>query len=166
MCFSEFFKEYLFLKQNEIDFWPLWNETETSLRDLIKEKLLEKYGEVWEEEYIKKYPKKENSLNELKKTMFKNKKNFPEKASSHLVDYTYPKDMYDIFISVDWSTVYCKVFNGNKKEWSKKFQVLAKTRNPIAHNNDYFLNDNDKNEAIGYCEEIKRTLGKVKMERI
>jgi len=98
-CFSEFFKDYLSLKQNEIDFWPLWNETESSLRNLIKVQLIKSYGENWEEEFIKKYPKKENSFNDLKKTMFKNTRNFPEKASTHLVDYTYPKDMYDIFIS-------------------------------------------------------------------
>ena len=92
--------------------------------------------------------------------MFKNTKNFPEKASTHLVDYTYPKDMYDIFISTDWSTVYCHVFNGQKKDWVKKFEVLAKTRNPIAHNNGYFLNDSDKNLAISYCEEIIELLKK------
>ncbi len=157
-CFSEFFKEYLALKQNEIDFWPLWSETETSLRTIIKKELNKKYGEKWEEKFIKKNPKKETSLNELKITMEKNKRNFPEKASSHLVDYTYPKDMYDIFISTDWSTVYCHIFNGQKKDWVKKFEILAKIRNPIAHNNACFLSDVDKNLAISYCEEIKRLL--------
>jgi len=160
-CFSEFFKEYLSLKQNEIDFWPLWSETESSLRNLIKEELLKKYGEEWEEKFIEKYPKKENSLNELKRTMIKNKKNFPEKASIHLVDYTYPKDMYDIFISSDWSTVYCHIFSGQKKDWIKKFDVLAKVRNPIAHNNEYFLNEQDKNLAINYCNEIIKLLKNV-----
>jgi len=158
--FSEFFCAYLSLKQNEIDFWPLWNETENSLRDLIKKQLNKTYGEVWEEKFIKKHPKKETSLNELKKTMLKNQKSFSEKASSHLVDYTYPKDMYDIFISSDWSTVYCKIFDGQKKDWVKKFEVLAKTRNPIAHNNEYFLNDSDRNLAISYCEEIIKLLKK------
>jgi len=159
-CFSEFFKEYLFLKQNEVDFWPLWTETEISLRNLIKDNLRNSYGELWEKEFIEKHPNKENSLKELEKTMLKNKKNFSENASSHLVDYTYPKDMYDIFISSDWSTVYCHVFEGQKKDWIKKFKILAKVRNPIAHNNEYFLNNNDKNIAIGYCEEIIRLLKK------
>jgi len=159
-CFSEFFKEYLSLKQNEVDFWPLWNETEISLRNLIKENLFKSYGVSWKEKFIKKYPKKENSFKELEKTMLKNKRNFSENASSHLVDYTYPKDMYDIFISSDWSTVYCHVFDGQKKDWIKKFDILAKVRNPIAHNNEYFLNNNDKNIAIGYCEEIIRLLKK------
>jgi len=153
-CFSEFFKEYLSLKQNEINFWPLWSETETLLRDLIKKELNKKYGQEWENEFVKKYPKKENSINELQKTMLKNKKNFPERASSHLVDYTYPKDMYDIFISMDWSTVYCNIFNGKKQDWAKKFEILAKIRNPIAHNNEYFLSDTDKNLAIAICEDI------------
>jgi hypothetical protein len=157
-CFLNFFKEYLSLKQNEIDFWPLWSETEISLRTIIKQELFKKYGEEWEEEFIKKYPKKENSIIELRRTMEKNKRNFPDKASSHLVDYTYPKDMYDIFISTDWSTVYCHIFNGQKKDWIKKFKILAKIRNPIAHNNEYFLNDVDKNLAISYCKEINNIL--------
>ena len=44
--------------------------------------------------------------------------------------------------------VYCHIFNEQKKDWVKKFEVLAKIRNPIAHNNEYFLNDSDKNLAI------------------
>jgi len=159
-CFSEFFKEYLSLKQNELDFWPLWSATESALRNLIKKELSKKYGDDWEEKFISKYPKKENSLNELRKTMLKSKKNFPENASSHLVDYTYPKDMYDIFISTDWSTVYCHIFNGDKKIWIQKFNTLAKIRNPVAHNNEYFLNDVDKNLAISYCDEIIKLLTK------
>ncbi len=158
-CFSIFFKEYLSLKQNEIDFWPLWTETETILRNIIKEKLIENYGEIWEEKFIKKYSKKENSLKELKVTMEKNKKSFAERASTHLVDYTYPQNMYEIFISTEWSNVYYKIFDGEKREWNKIFELLAKIRNPIAHNNEYFLDSSDKNLAITYCNKIKKILG-------
>ena len=153
-CFSEFFKEYLFLKQNEIDFWPLWTETESSLRNLIKIKLNENYGENWEEKFIEKYPKKENSLEKLKETMIKNQRNFPEKASTHLVDYTNPRELYEIFISSDWNS-YKDILKGKqRKEWGKILIFLADIRNPFAHVNESFLSDTDKNLAISYCEEI------------
>ena len=157
--FSEFFQEYLSLKQNEIDFWPLWSETESLLRKLIKKVLYDVYGEDWEEKFIKKHGKEER-LKSLSSMKERNLKNFPQSASTHLVDYTYPLDMYNIFISSDWSTIYCNIFEGKKQKWGNIFNFLAKIRNPIAHNNDYFLSDSDKNLAISYCEEIISILNK------
>lgn len=152
-CFSEFFKEYLFLKQNEIDFWPLWTETESSLRNLIKVKLSENYGENWEDKFVEKCGKRDY-IEELKKMMLKNQKKFPEKASNHLVDYTNPRELYEIFISSNWDS-YKDIMKGkSKKEWRKILLFLADIRNPVAHVNESFLSDTDKNLAISYCEEI------------
>ena len=89
----------------------------------------------------------------------KNKKNFKNKASSHLVDYTYPWDIYAIFIYNDWN-YFQKYFKESLKEWEKIFSHLAKIRNPIAHNNGYFIDNNDKNLAIAYCEKIVTIINK------
>jgi len=152
-CFSQFFYEYIQLKQNEIDFWPLWSETETKIREVIKIYIDDKFGKNWEVKFIEKFPKKKDALERLKKTRDKNKRTFKEKASDHLVDYTYPADMFEIFISSDWG-YYQNIFQGQKKDWKQIFDHLAKIRNPIAHNNSYFLNSSDKNLAISYCEKI------------
>ncbi|TQV63660.1 MAG: ATP-binding protein [Sulfurovum sp.] len=157
-CFSKFFKEYLSLKQHEINVWSLWSETESKVRKLIKKKLSEKYGNDWKNEFLKKHPKKEGSLKKLEETMEKNQKNFPELASSHLVDYTYPKDMFEVFILVNWNDIYLHIFKGERKDWNDIFNHLAKIRNPLAHNNEYFIDDDDKNLAITYCKKILKNI--------
>ena len=154
----EFFKEYLSLKQNEIDFWPLWNEVENLLRDMIIKVLLSKYGEEWERGFLLDYPKREKQIDELKVVFDKNKKKFEERAKTHLVYYTNPRELYDIFISSDWSSFQNILKDKSKKEWEKILIFLADVRNPIAHNNEYHLSNHDKNIAISYCEIIKNTL--------
>ena len=157
--FSQFFFEYLELKADAFDYWPLWSETEKKLREFIKIYLKENYGEKWEEKFIYKLPKIEYKIKRLNKIKEKNKKNFKNKASSHLVDYTYPWDIYAIFIYNDWN-YFQKYFKESLKEWEKIFSHLAKIRNPIAHNNGYFIDNNDKNLAIAYCEKIVTIINK------
>lgn len=36
-CFSDYFTELLNLKSSEVDYWPLWSQTEKLVRELIKE---------------------------------------------------------------------------------------------------------------------------------
>ncbi|NJO89623.1 MAG: hypothetical protein HC831_12255 [Chloroflexia bacterium] len=83
----------------------------------------------------------------------RNKKSFGDKASDHLVDYTYPMDMFDRFIALDWNW-YSLIFDKQKNDWKPIFEHLGKIRNPLAHNNPNFLSDSDKNIAEGYCKII------------
>ena len=151
--FSEFFYEYLQLKSDSLDYWPLWSQTEKKLRDLVKDYLEKNYSQNWEDEIKRKYPKIARKIDRLNEMREKNIKNFKEKASKHLVDYTYPWDIYSIFIANDWN-YFQKVFRESLREWEKIFSHLAKVRNPIAHSNTLFVSENDKNLAIAYCEKI------------
>lgn len=156
VCFSDYFTELLILKFNDIDYWPLWNQTEKAVREVIKDYILDTFGENWELGYLKKHEKSEGKLKGIQKldyvrTDTKNK--FGNLASSHLVDYTFPRDMYDLFISSDW-TWFEKVFRESKSEWGKRFNTLAEIRNPIAHNNSEFISTDDLKNAKKYCEII------------
>lgn len=164
-CFSHFFEEYLSIKSSEIDIWPLWAETETELRSIIKHFLSERYGNEWVDKFLKGNPKKANTLEELKMVMCKNVKSFEDKASSHLVDYTYPSHMMDCFIHSDWKwfgAIFGKQFN----DWKPKFDLLSEIRNPLAHNNRGFLSQSKINSAIGYCQEILGLIQKWKKNNI
>ena len=140
----------------ETDFWGLWKDTEIAIRDIIKDYLSETFNTNWEEEYLLKYPseKRTDAINKLSKERAKYQKNFGSLASSHIVDYTYPKDMYDLFVANDWIW-FSKIFSVNEKGfWVKVFAELAFLRNPVAHNNSQFVPINRINEAKSYCELI------------
>ncbi|MDR2286767.1 MAG: hypothetical protein LBE04_04735 [Prevotellaceae bacterium] len=150
------FEEYSIRNISQVvDFWPLWKEAECSVRDLIKEWITEVFGDKWEDEYLMKNAKNASKLDGIKKLKeirtSLNKKY--GNASSHLVDYTFPRDMYDLFISTDWKW-FKKIFGNSKKEWCTKFNVLADIRNPVAHNNTEFVSTDDLNMAKIYCSLI------------
>jgi len=153
--FCKYFNDYLSLIQKEVEIWPLWAQTEYEVRNVIKKFLEEKYGTEWEEKFLKdgNNSKKIKYIEDYKKLRDKSIKSFQEKASNHLVDYTYPDDMMACFISSDWS-YFSKIFKKTLPEWSPIFSHLSKIRNPLAHNNSNFLSDSDRNKAIGYCQEI------------
>jgi hypothetical protein len=165
-CFSGFFEGYLSLKSAEIDIWPLWSNVEKELRQIIENRLIEKYGVEWEAGFEKEFGERRKALMEsLRLVRDKNKKAFGEKASDSLIDYTYPMDMFNGFISSDWKW-YSEIFGkkGQSNEWSKKFEHLGKVRNPLAHNNQGFLTESDKNICTGYCQEIITAIGKWKSQ--
>jgi hypothetical protein len=158
VCFSDYFTELLNLKYNEIDYWPLWKETEKKVRELIKIWASEKFSDDWETEYLKKIEKSTDKLqafNELVRVRETSQKRFAF-ASLHLIDYTYPKNMYDLFISQDWEW-FKNVFedpNNPKRIWGQKFIFLSEVRNPVAHNNSEFISIEELNTAKKYCEQI------------
>jgi hypothetical protein len=160
-CFARYFEEYLSLKSSEIDIWPLWAETEIELRSIIKEFLIDKYGEDWVDKFVKGNPKKTKTIDELKFVMAKNIKSFGDKASTHLVDYTYPSHMMDCFIHSDWKW-FENIFGKQFSDWKPKFDLLSEIRNPLAHNNRAFLTPSKINNATGYCQEILMLIQKWK----
>lgn len=156
VCFSDYFTELINLKFSDIDYWPLWNQTEKNVREIIKEYISETFGENWELSYLKKHEKSEGKfkgIQKLDEVRSHTKGKFGLLASSHLVDYTFPRDMYDLFISSDWPW-FEKVFGESKAEWGKRFNTLAEIRNPIAHNNSEFISPEDLKNAKKYCEII------------
>jgi tetratricopeptide (TPR) repeat protein len=150
------FEEYSIKNISQVvDYWPLWKEAECSIRELIKTWITESFGDNWEDEYIAKHAKSEiklEGIKKLKETRSSISKKY-NNSSSHLVDYTFPRDMYELFISTDWKW-FKKIFGNSKKEWSIKFNTLAEIRNPVAHNNVEFISNDDMNMAKIYCSLI------------
>lgn len=164
VCFSDFFTELFVLKLNDVDYWPIWNQTEKMVRELIKSYLLTAFGDNWEIAYLKKHEKSDGkikSIQRLDEVRTYSKNRFGSLASSHLVDYTFPRDMYDLFISSDW-VWFEKVFGDSKNEWARRFNTLAEVRNPIAHNNSEFIARDDLQSAKKYCELIVARISKWK----
>lgn len=162
VCFSDYITQLLDQEFTaNIDYWPLWESTEKKIRELIKIYITDVYSSDWETEIYAKYGGSKDwsdQFNLLKSTRERQKQLFPS-ASSNLIDYTFPRDMYNIFMAKAWTDWFGNVFTGTKKEWAAKFNFLAEIRNPMAHNNREFITKEQITVAGEYCEEILRIIG-------
>ncbi len=162
VCFSDYLTVFFDKEHWEsIDYWPLWTDTEKRIRGLIKCYVKECYSSDWETEIAAKFGGSKtwnDRFEALKRVREKDKQMF-DNATDNLVDYTLTRDMYDIFMSVAWQDWFGKVFEGPKKDWSKKFTFLADVRNPIAHNNREFISQETIQRATEICNEIIRIIG-------
>lgn len=160
-CFSDFFTNVF--EQNhiiDIDYWPLWTETEKMIRNLIKIYVTEVYGADWETAIFAKYGGTANwakQFESIKYTREKDQKLF-SRASENLIDYTMTRDMYNVFMSVAWKDWFGDVFGPDKKAWGNIFNYLADIRNPMAHNNKEFISQDEITKAQEYCDKIMKAI--------
>ena len=152
--------EYLKQKEVEFDVWPLWNEVEQQVRRIIMIHLKEKYGKNWRDKFLNKNPTDERTkaIENMEKRRGNDKRKFGSRASTNLVDYTYPREMWGVFITADW-TWFQDILGDNRQIWKHRFQLLQKIRNPIAHSNRDFISRNEQNEAKLICETILAKIG-------
>ncbi len=68
----------------------------------------------------------------------------------------YPQDLFAI-IFAEWNT-FKAFFGRDKSYWDQRAQLLAKIRNPLAHNRDQAVYDYERQIAEGYCKEILTVL--------
>ncbi len=152
IAFSEHFRTYLKMIERQVDLWPLWRETEIALRRIASEKMIEHYGEQWVEKLCKARPNLETIFKRCQEAQQKEEKSFGSRASRNLIDFTYPRDLFDI-IFAEWS-IFRDIFSKDKNYWDQRAQMLSKIRNPLAHNRDQALYDYERQAAEGYCKEI------------
>ena len=150
--FSVDFDNYLNLVKREVPIWNLWSETETKLRTIVHKWLVERYGENWVVKFSK-LQNKETFIAKLVATQEREKKSFPETYSQNLLDFTYPADLFDKFMQVEWKW-FKAIFGKEAVDWKQKFDVLAKVRNPLAHNKENILKQFERDQAKAYCTEI------------
>lgn len=161
-CFSPYFTT-LFAYQHlfDIPYWSEWQETEVRVRSVIK-KYVDTLGPNWEELLLNRFGLDQNwrnNYNALISLRSRSLKRFPN-ASQNLVDYTLPANMYSMFIGPAWGEYFANIFlcgtngSGNRDEWRRKFQFLADIRNPIAHSNGVFIEQDEINQAKLYCKAI------------
>lgn len=150
--FSGHFHMFLELTARETDLWPLWSNTEKSLRNLITTRLSSEYGEDWISKLEKSRPNLKAIFNSCRKAQQKEEKTFGNRAAHNLINFTYPNDLFAI-ISAEWK-IFESIFGKDKPYWNQRAQLLAKIRNPLAHNRDSSLCEHERQIAEGYCKEI------------
>lgn len=154
-AFSEHFQTYLEIVERQFDWdlWPTWRQTEKALRQLITRIMEEKYGESWIEALEKaKSHLKTAVFDRCRKAQERERRVFGNRASTNLIDYSYPHDLFDI-IFAEWET-FKEIFGRDRNYWSQREQLLSKIRNPLAHNRDEVIASYELQIAEGYCKEI------------
>jgi hypothetical protein len=154
--FSEHFHSFLNLIQREVDLWPIWSQTEKTLRILIASKMIELYGDYWIAQLEKTRPKLKIIFEKCRMAQEREVNSFGNRASRNLIDFTYPDDLFAM-IFAEWN-IFEPVFGRDKTYWKQRSDLLAKIRNPLAHNREEILVEYERMIAEGYCREILSTV--------
>jgi hypothetical protein len=164
--FSNDFHDYLYRTQREVPIWDLWTDTEVKLRSMVTVWLEERYGEDWIPKFRKLSSAKELYIVKLEEMQQKEQKSFPDTFSQNLLEFTYPAELFDQFMRVEWKWFKPIFSNKEANEWKPIFDVLARIRNPLAHNKMNILKEYEKNKAISYCQEIVNRIDAWERSRI
>jgi hypothetical protein len=152
VAFSGHFQTYLRLIARQVDLWPVWRETEVALREIVTSKMIEQYGEQWIEKLDTARPSLKAIFQRCREAQQKEEQSFGGRASRNLIDFTYPQDLFAI-IFAEWN-IFKMILGKDKNYWDQRAQLLAKIRNPLAHNRDQALYEYERQIAEGYCKEI------------
>lgn len=152
-AYSEHFHDYLKLVGRGIALWPLWQQTESKMRQVITLTLSKIYGVQWLEELEKSKPNIKKILENCRRAQKKEAKSFGNRASNNLIDFTYPSDLFQI-IFAEWSKGFSDIFGKDKSYWSQRSDLLSKIRNPLAHSRDSVITEHERQIAEGFCKEI------------
>lgn len=151
--FSTHFQSYLRLIERDSELWPVWKQTEMAIRELITQKMAQKYPlKDWVIELEREKPKLKPLFDKCREAQAKEQRAFGARASTNLIDFTYPSDLFEIIFS-DWN-LFSSVLGRDKNYWEARRQFLSRIRNPLAHNRDVVLQEHERLTAEAYCKEI------------
>lgn len=169
-AFSHHFQEFLKIINREVDLWPILGETERKLRDIISIALYEHYGENWIEK-LEQAPQLEQVFKNARIDQEKEKHTFGARASTDLLDYTYPMDLFTI-MSREWGVIFKYLFGIDergkkiqKNYWETRISYISKFRNPLAHHRSGIIKDYERQLVEGYCKEILLFIKHLKEKR-
>lgn len=158
--------EYMKMKEGMFDFYPLWNKTERRMRNLLKFKLKEKYGEIWEDKIQSLYISPEchpmslgrylTDAAALQKIVAKQKDLYIQNASYSIIEALTTAGLFTFYLKE--YTLFQSILGMDKNEFSKITGHLTRARNPYQHNNDDLIDPAFKNLTKGYCELLNKKI--------
>lgn len=130
-AFSENFSQYLLLLDvtRTSDNWRLWHQTETGLRATLTSALEQAYGTTWRTTLA---DSQSRLIWECQKRQERDRAFGEVTDDDSLLDYTHPRELLKIMM-LHWEQVKA-VFGHDKQDWRQRIELIAKVRNPMAHN--------------------------------
>lgn len=158
--------EYMRMKEGTFDFYPLWNKTERRMRNLLKYKLKEKYGETWEDKIKTLYITPGchhmslggflTAAQDLQNKVANQRDLYIQNASYSIIEALTTAGLF-AFYGREYS-LFQAALGMDKNEFSKITAHLTKARNPYQHNNDNLIDPAFKNLTKGYCELLNKKI--------
>ncbi|MBQ3335309.1 MAG: AAA-like domain-containing protein [Eubacteriaceae bacterium] len=158
--------EYMEMKEGVFDFYPLWNRTERRMRNLLKYKLKEKYGDTWEEQIKELYIKPEchhmslggylSTALDLQNKVSNQKDLYIQTASYSIIEALTTAGLFAFYVKE--YKLFQTALGMDKNEFSKITAHLTKARNPYQHNNDDLIDPAFKSLTKGYCELLNKKI--------
>lgn len=163
VCFCDYFTELLSRESLEgIPFWNALGEAERNLRTIITQGLCRSFGTDWEQPFVSRVreicpPKIQETIRELQKRRDSAQREYSH-PSRNIVDYTYTRHIYVIFMRHFWDEIFAEVLGADRKAWIDHLKHLSFVRNPPAHNNPEFISPLEIEEAERICLSIAQAL--------
>ncbi|HZS75404.1 MAG TPA: hypothetical protein VFA41_02220 [Ktedonobacteraceae bacterium] len=141
--------------------WPLWRETELTMRHALAAVLEEKYGPDWFESLKRLHPQ----LNEKDgKTMFdrcheslqREIRTWGRQAYANPLAYSAPQDLFALLLA-EWPT-FRDIFGESEAFWRKCSRLLIEVRVLLAHNREGNLREDERLQALDYYHRILKQL--------
>lgn len=158
--------EYMKMKEGTFDFYPLWNKTERRMRNLLKYKLKEKYGEAWEKHIKTLYITPGchhmslggylTAAMDLQNKVANQKDLYISNASYSIIEALTTAGLFSFYVKE--YALFQTILGMDKNEFSKITAHLTKARNPYQHNNDDLIDPAFKNLTKGYCELLNKKI--------
>lgn len=159
-AFSEDFQHYLTVIGRSLGHWDNWMAVEQRVRDLVESGFIARYGEDWEGGLRKaRGPKVAPLLDRCAELRDRELRTYGDRASVRLLDFTYPRDLYDLMAS-HWD-VFGKLLGRDKAYWEVRFALLAKVRNPMVHNRMGVVTPLEQSMFRTYCDELMAVLDRI-----
>ncbi|MGW2127529.1 hypothetical protein STPH2_6436 [Streptomyces sp. KO7888] len=159
-AFSLNFQHYLTTIGRGLGHWDNWMTVERRVRDLIESGFTQRYGEDWEAGLRKaRGPKVAPLLDKCSELRDRESRAYGDRASERLLDFTYPRDLYDLMAS-HWD-VFGKLLGRDKAYWETRFALLAKVRNPMVHNRMGVVTPLEQSMFRTYCDELMAVLDRI-----
>ena len=158
-AYSEHFHDYLKLHERSTEFaadlWPIWRDTEKALREVITTTMFAEYGDNWIEELGKGRSNLKEIFDRCREAQKREKGSFGDRSSQDLIDFTYPAELFTIICAKGlWQSYFQPIFGHTPNHWEHRKQLLAKCRNPLAHNRSEVLQAHELKTIEAYCQEI------------
>jgi hypothetical protein len=156
-AFSQHFDDYLRLVSRDVDFWPLWKETEILLRRLVEQYLIDTYPKGWTQVLLNNGGTLRVMIQDWQDMQARDRRYFGNLVPQSILSYSYPRQLFDI-MKQGWKTWFQRIFIDSASVWEPRFTHLNRIRNRLAHNNDFSKQTSFVSEATEYCEEILRKI--------
>lgn len=156
VLFSDYYTIRFIRKyQYNRDYFPIWNETERLLRQMVRCRFKAEYGFNYETKLLEEHEILASSERQRKIEC----KDFGGNDLD-ILEYIDTNSLFDLFILQKkyWKYYNENIFKGNKAGWKEHFELLCAMRRPLCHCREFPTISEFYSKAEIVCEKISKAI--------